>query len=499
VAKRKPAPTRDGPERPKLYDERNALGRTLCNELKSIMMSDIVTELRRAIGEQSVLDRAALGARARNHWDATPLEARALVRPRSTEEVSGIMRLCHSRGQSVVVQGGLTGLCDGDRAGSEDVVLSLERMAAIEDIDVVGRTATVQAGCRLQELQRAAEREGLYFPLDLGARGSCTVGGNAATNAGGTNVIRYGMMRAQILGLEAVMPDGTVISSMNRMLKNNSGYDLKHLFIGSEGTLGIVTRIVVALKEPCRSVNTALLTVDTGESLLRLLKEMDRRLGGTLSSFEGMWGDYYRAVTAPGWHSSPLERTHAFYVIVEAQGAEPEDDARRFVATIAAVLDAGCITDAVLPKSESERERIWAIRENFEAVLQHRPLFAYDVSLSLRDMLPYVEEVQARLRTQWPQSQLFAFGHIGDGNLHFFVTPGIDLADASGVHAQCDETVYHPLKRLGGAVSAEHGIGLEKKAWLSVSRSPAEIALMRTLKRALDPKHILNPGKVIDC
>ncbi len=460
-------------------------------------MSDIVTELRQQLGSDLVLDPAALKTRARNYWDNASLEARALVRPRSAQELSRVMRLCHARGQTVVVHGGLTGVCDGDRSTAGDVIVSLERMCEIEEIDTVGRTVTVQAGCRLQALQAAAEGQGLYFPLDLGARGSCTVGGNVATNAGGTNVIRFGMMRALVLGLEVVLPDGTIISSMNRMLKNNTGYDLKQLFIGSEGTLGIVTRIVLTLKERSQSVNTVLVALDQGETLPSLLKEMDRRLGGTLSSFEAMWGEYYRAVTAPGWHASPLGRGHAFYVIVEAKGPDPADDARRFQAAVEAVLEGGLIADAVLPKSGPEQERIWAIREDFEALRQYTPLFLYDVSLPIRDMLAYAEEVKSSLRKRWPQSQFFALGHIGDGNLHFFVTPGV-AGDAVELHAASDEIVYRPLARLGGAVSAEHGIGLEKKGWLAVSRSAAEIALMKTLKRTLDPRNILNPGKVID-
>ena len=464
-----------------------------------MIMTDIVTELRRVLGEDAVLDRAALAGRARNHWDPAPLEARALVRPRNTQEVSTVLRLCHAAAQSVVVHGGLTGVCDGDRATGEDIVLSLERMAAIEEVDPMGRTATVQAGCPLYALQQAAEAHGLLFPLDLGARGSCTLGGNAATNAGGINVIRYGMMRALVLGLEAVLADGTVISAMNHMLKNNSGYDLKQLFIGSEGTLGVVTRLVVMLKERPISTNTALLAVDGADRLLRLLRATDRRLGATLSSFEAMWGDYYRAATEAGWRHSPLGREHEFYVIVEARGADPQEDAPRFEAVMQAVHEDGLIVDAVLPKSESEREHIWAIRENFDAVLQRKPLFLYDISLPLRQMLPYVEELKQQLRALWPHSEFFALGHLGDGNLHFFIAPHSDSADEATLHARCDRAVYQPLQARGGSVSAEHGIGLQKKVWLGMSRSQSEIALMKTLKRALDPTAILNPGKVIDC
>ena len=458
---------------------------------------DIVLALRDSLGEDAVLDSAALASRARNYWDSSPLQARALVRPKSTEELSRVMTLCHARAQTVVVHGGLTGVCDADRSTADDVVISFERMTAIEEIDPVGRTVTVQSGCRLEMLQQAAEQQNLYFPLDLGARGSCTIGGNVATNAGGMNVIRFGMMRALVLGLEVVMPDGTVISSMNHMLKNNTGYDVKQLFIGSEGTLGIVTRMVLMLKERSLSANTIFAAVDDGAKLAPLLKLMDQRLGGTLSSFEAMWGDYYRAVTAPGWHDAPLDRQHEFYVIIEAQGPDQSDDTRRFDAAVEEAHGAGLIVDAIVPKSGKERAQLWAIREDFDALRQHKPLFLYDISLPIRDMLPYANEVKTALLKQWPKSQFFALGHIGDGNLHFFVTPGVS-GDGAAQHEICDELVYRPLARLGGAVSAEHGIGLEKKRWLSVSRSPSEIELMKLLKRTLDPKNILSPGKVID-
>jgi FAD/FMN-containing dehydrogenase len=284
---------------------------------------------------------------------------------------------------------------------------------------------------------------------------------------------------------------------MNRMLKNNTGYDIKQLFIGSEGTLGIVTRMILTLKEKSVSTNTVLVALDNGQHLATLLKLVDRRLGGTLSSFEAMWGDYFRAVTEPGWHSSPIDRHHPFYVIIEAQGPEQDEDTRRFTSAIEQAYEAGLIVDAVVPKSGTERDHLWAIREDFDALRQHKPLLLYDVSLPLRDMLTYVDEVTQGLKRLWPASQFFALGHIGDGNLHFFVAPET-TGESANLHAACDEIVYRPLAKIHGAVSAEHGIGLEKKAWMSVSRTAPEIELMQRLKRTLDPKNLLNRGKVID-
>jgi FAD/FMN-containing dehydrogenase len=282
------------------------------------------------------------------------------------------------------------------------------------------------------------------------------------------------------------------------MLKNNTGYDLKQLFIGSEGTLGIVTRVIVALREESCSVNTVLVALDEGTRIPGFLKHMDRALGGTLSSFEAMWGDYYREVTEAGWHVAPLDRGYPYYVIAEAQGPDQEQDTRRFENAVATALDAGLIVDAVLPKSGNERDRIWAIREDFEALRQHTPLFLYDISVPIRDMLAYVDAVRGSVVERWPHARFYVLGHIGDGNLHFFIAPGPTDDDPARLHRLSDELVYTPLARYGGAVSAEHGTGLEKKAWMGVTRSPDEIELMRVLKRTLDPRNILNRGKVLD-
>ena len=458
-------------------------------------VTDAVAALVAALPTGTVMMGADVAARARNYWDPAPLEAAAIVRPRSTEEVATAMRICHAHRQPVVPHGGLTGVCDGDRATSGDIVLSLERFSAIEEIDVVGRSVVAQAGCVLERLQQAVASKALYLPLDLGARGSCTIGGNVATNAGGINVIRFGMTRSLVLGLEAVLADGTILSSMNRMLKNNSGYDLKQLFIGSEGTLGVVTRLVLSLEEEFSTATSALVALEKGDHIALLLKHMDRGLGGTLTSFEVMWGDHYRAVTGPGAHASPLPRDYAFYVVMEALGADAAQDEARFHRTLESAVDAGLIADAVLPKSAHERDRVWAIREDFGAILGDRPQYLYDVSLPIKDMLAYVADVERLLEHRWPGARLYVLGHVGDGNLHFFISPGREEPD---LHQSVNAVVYEPLVRYGGAVSAEHGVGLEKKSWLRISRTPEEIATMRLLKRSLDPHNILNPGKIFD-
>lgn len=455
----------------------------------------LVEEVRSIVGDGGVLTGNALTGRPCSYWDPSPLSARALVRPRTTDELSRVMALCRTASQPVVTHGGLTGCVQGTIVADDEVVISLERMTDIEDIDTVGRTITVQSGAVLQNVQEAVARKNLFLPLDLGARGSCTIGGNIATNAGGINVIRYGMMRELVLGLEAVLADGTVVSSMNRMMKNNAGYDLKQLFIGSEGTLGIVTRAVLKLEEATVSRNTAVVALESFAAVTGLLQHMGKALGGTLTAFEVMWGDYFRAVTEPGWHRAPMEREHAFYVIAEATGAEPESDATRFEACLEQAVINDLIIDAVVPKSEAERNALWAVREDFEAVVQPKPTFLYDVSLPIRDMDAYIRAVKIGLERRWPEGQCHVIGHIADGNLHLFVSPGID--DES-LHLEVDGEVYGALAPFNGSVSAEHGIGIEKKAWLATSRSQAEIEVMRTLKRALDPFNLLNRGKVFD-
>jgi len=452
----------------------------------------LIEKLRSIVGEDGVLDPDAVSERASSYWDASPMTAKALVRPQTTGEVSAVMKLCSEQDQPVVTHGGLTGCVKGDVTGENDLVLSLERMSAIEDIDPIGRTATVEAGAVLQQVQEAVAEHHLLFPLDLGARGSCTIGGNVATNAGGINVIRYGMMRELVLGLEAVLADGTVISSMNRMLKNNAGYDLKQLFIGTEGTLGVVTRAVLKLKEAPASHSTALVALEHFEDVTKLLKFMERKLGGQLNAYEVMWGNYFKAVTEPGYHRAPMDREYPFYVVMEAAGV---GDAEQLVAALEEAAKNELIVDAIIPKSESERDAIWDIREDFEAITEVHPRFLYDVSLPIRHMDQYTRRVASGLQKRWPGCRCYVLGHIGDGNLHFFVQPG--FGDES-LHAESDHEVYGPLKEFGGSVSAEHGIGLEKKAWLKSSRSEAELQLMRHLKCSLDPKNLLNPGKVFD-
>ncbi|MBN7797569.1 FAD-binding oxidoreductase [Parahaliea mediterranea] len=456
---------------------------------------NIVSSLRDLLGDNAVLDAADLATRSAGFLRPDNLQAAALARPANTEQVAQVLRWCRNNGVGVVAQGGLTGLVHGADADPAQVILSLERMRDIESIDPRQRCATVQAGVTLQALQEAVEEHGLMFPLDLGARGTATVGGNAATNAGGNRVIRYGMMRDMVLGLEAVLADGTVISSLNQLIKNNAGYDLKQLFIGSEGTLGVITRLVLRLRECPTTRNMALVGLESFDNMTALLKHMDRELGGTLSAFEAMWNGFYRLVTTePARGRPPISQDYPYYVLMESQGADPEGDSQRFNDALASALEAGLLADAAVSQSEGDCQRFWALRDDVEQTFLGGVPCVFDISLPMAEMETYIDELRDALPGAVGEHKLWVFGHLGDGNLHIVVQLPPERADA--LRPTVEQRVYAPLSAFKGSVSAEHGIGLEKKAWLHVSRSAQEIQLMRTLKAALDPTGTLNPGKM---
>jgi FAD/FMN-containing dehydrogenase len=456
-------------------------------------MTDLLRQLKSLLGEAGVVEGAVATEMAHSNWSrlGTP---RAVLRPGSTTEISRILAFCHEASQPVVAWGGKTGLVEGANADGA-FALSLERMSRIEEVDPAGGTMTVEAGCILQTIQETADAHGLFFPLDLGARGSATIGGNISTNAGGNRVIRYGMTREMVLGLEAVLADGTVVSSLNRLLKNNAGYDLKQLFIGTEGTLGVVTQAVLRLRPRPGSTAVALAAVDSFPALPRLLRHVERGLSGGLSAFEVMWEDFYRLVTTPPARGrAPIAYAHPYYVLIEQLGSDEASDIALFERVLGAALEDDIIADAVVAKSQAERSAVWSLRDDVAQCMRNAPIFTFDVSLPIVEMENYVADVRGRLLKRWNETtSLMVFGHLGDCNLHLIIGVGDGKPDTR--HA-IEEIVYGALEGRSGSVSAEHGIGLEKRAYLHLSRSESEIALMRQLKRALDPRNILNPGKV---
>jgi FAD/FMN-containing dehydrogenase len=462
-----------------------------------MLAPELLAELRALVGEWGLVTGERLSGRVYEEYVGS-MHAQVLVRPADTAQVSGVLRLCHARGQPVVPHGGLTGLVFGAVAGKDDLILSLEAMNRIESVDVAGRSMRVEAGVTLQRAQEEAERSNLMFALDLGARGSATIGGNIATNAGGMRVVRYGMMRSLVLGVEAVLADGTVLCSLNRMLKNNAGYDLKQLFIGTEGTLGIVTRADLRLAARPATSNSAFVACRDFDGMTGLLSVLDARLGGQLSAFEVLWPEFYEVTTtAPAVNAPLLPYGHGVYVLVEALGADPETDQERFERVFADAMDAGLVMDAVVAKSVAERRTMWAPREDVFQMNRLGPTHNFDVSLAIADMPAYLETVRRTLAEKVPAAKTWVFGHVADGNLHITICAGATEAHQATFDT-VERAVYEPLRDFAGSISAEHGIGLERKDYLEISRSRAEIATMRALKAALDPRGILNPGKVID-
>ena len=456
----------------------------------------MIQELTSIVGENNILAHGKEKTRFTHIWKTDiPLAALAVVFPRSTEEVSAIMKLCHENNQEVVVHGGVTNLVGGTQTQEKQLVISLEKMNSIEEIDEKSRTITVQAGVILENAIDAANDNNLFLPLSFGAKGSAQVGGVVSTNAGGLRVFRYGMTRQMVLGLEAVLADGTIISSLKKIIKDNSGYDLKQLFIGAEGTLGIITKVVFRLQEKPQSRSSAIVGLDNYENVIALLKFMEKGLAGTLSGFELMWQRTYIAMTSARDFSAPIPNNFPYYVFIESLGGDTTSDFNRLEDLIAEAFEKELIGDGVLAQSDRELQGIWKIREDV-SVLADLAQFDqhFDISLPIPVIGKEIDAAVEQLEQLDFVEKIFPFGHVADGNIHFIIGKkenSPEIIDA------INAIIYGCLERNKGSVSAEHGIGLDKKKYLSTSRTENEINLMRTLKRALDPKNILNPGRII--
>ncbi|MGF6367334.1 FAD/FMN-containing dehydrogenase [Paraburkholderia sp. RAU6.4a] len=459
--------------------------------------NEAVAALRAALGADIVSLPAEFGGRQFADWSGTPsTDPIALIRPRTTEEVATALRICHQFRQPVVTQGGMTGHAGGACVLGGEVALSVERMNGVIDIDPVSATMTVFAGTPLQVVQEAADHAGFMFALDLGARGSCTIGGNIATNAGGNRVIRYGMMRDQVLDVEAVLADGSVIGGERKMIKNNTGYDLRNLLTGSEGTLAVITRAVLRLRAKPRAISTAWCGMPDYAAVTTLLGRAQERLPAGVSAFEVMWPSYCDFVRQrlPELRV-PLASDHAYYVLLETCGADPERQSAAFEEFLADMLNAGVIADAAIAQSDADAAAFWAIRDapaEYPRLIPGR--ISFDISFAVAQAGDAAQRCDERLRARWPQATILVYGHLGDGNLHVVVQePGWTDEAIDDVK----RVVYELTGEMRGSVSAEHGIGEEKLGVLGLSRSPAELAAMKAIKLALDPHNLLNPGKVI--
>ncbi|MGB3811329.1 MAG: FAD-binding oxidoreductase [Parvibaculum sp.] len=430
--------------------------------------------------------------------------AAAVLRPASTAEVSALMKIAHETGTPVVPQGGNTGLVGGQIPfeSGDEVILSLTRMNRIIALDAENNTLTVEAGVTLAAAQEAASKVGRLFPLSLASEGSCQIGGNLATNAGGTAVLRYGNARDLVLGLEVVLADGQVWDGRKGLRKDNTGYDLKHIFMGSEGTLGIITGAVLKLFSKPLAVVTAFAAVPSVEEAVKLLRIADNASGGLVTSFELMPRIGIEFVTRhmPGT-VDPLSVASPWYVLLElSAGGTIESLNEMLEVLLAAAMDVGAVTDAAIAHSEAQRLKFWQMRESMSDVQRlEGGSIKHDVSVPVSSVAAFIAQASDAVGQAMPGIRPVPFGHVGDGNIHFNLSQpvGADKAAFLARWGEMSAIVHWIVREFNGSISAEHGIGRMKRDEIAETKSPIEIELMRTLKRALDPTGILNPGKVV--
>ena len=470
------------------------------------MTQAIISALQTLLGPQGVLTAAADLEPYVVDWRGVYRGAAAAVaRPANTAQVAAVMKLCAETGTPVVPQGGNTGMCGASvpNAAGNEIVLSLARMNKIIDVDPLNNTLTAEAGCVLASIQQAAADAGRLFPLSLGAEGSCQIGGNLSTNAGGVNVLRYGNTRDLVLGLEVVLPDGRIWNGLRGLRKDNTGYDLKHLFIGAEGTLGIITAVTLKLFPRPAANATAWMAVRDPEAALRLLALMRRHCNDRITAFELISRHSLELVWkhVPGTRD-PLAEPSPWVVLTELADAGNEATLRADLErALETALQEELVVDAVIAESRSQAQALWHMRESIPEGVRQEPVMVYrhDIAVAVGRIPEFIREAQAALEARFPGVRLICFGHLGDGNLHYNAyLPERLRSDAAARDAHdITETVYDIVQQYGGSFSAEHGIGLSKVAELARYKSAVELDLMRTVKRALDPQGLLNPGKVL--
>ncbi|CAN5874025.1 FAD-binding oxidoreductase [soil metagenome] len=470
-------------------------------------MTALIEQLRAIVGAGNVLTEGDLTAWEQDWRKRERGKALAVVRPGDTKQVAAVVKACAAVGTSIVPQGGNTGLAVGstpDASGTQ-VLLSLQRMNAIRATDAANLTMTVEAGCILQTLQETAEKAGFLFPLSLAAEGSCTIGGNLATNAGGTQVVRYGNTRDLCLGLEVVTPQGEIWEGTSGLRKDNTGYDLRDLMIGSEGTLGIITAATMKLYPLPAARLTAWAAVPSLEHAVTLLGLAHKHLGSGLTGFEVM-GKF--ALSLVDKHMPQLrvpfvdDAAVPWCVLLENSDSESEEHARaRFEALLETAFEDGCVTDAVVAENLTQAHQLWHIRENIPLAQAEEGLnIKHDISIAVSRIPAFVASTDALLQREIPGVRLVNFGHMGDGNLHYNVQAPVDGDPKVFLNEQegrVNTLVYDAVQEFGGSFSAEHGIGGLKVDKLEKHKSPVALGMMRAIKRGLDPLNILNPGRVV--
>ncbi|MEY3612237.1 MAG: hypothetical protein RJB14_1959 [Pseudomonadota bacterium] len=473
------------------------------------MTQILLEQLRHICGTANVLTHDD-PATDLSHWEQDWRKrvkglALAVVRPGNTAEVAAVVKACAASNTPIVPQGGNTGLVVGgvpDGSGTQ-IVLSMTRMNTVRAIDPANLTITVEAGCVLQNLQAAAENAGFLFPLSLGAEGSCTIGGNLGTNAGGTQVVRYGNTRELCLGLEVVTAQGDIWHGLSGLRKDNTGYDLRNLMIGSEGTLGIITAATMKLFPQPAAQLTAWAAVPSMEAAVQLLGMAHQRMGPGLTGFEVMGqfalslvDKHYPQLRVPLWQETP------WCVLLENSDSENEAHARsQFEALLETALEAGCVTDAVVAENLTQARGLWHIRESITLAQAQEGLnIKHDISIPVSRIPAFVAETDALLAREVPGVRMVDFGHLGDGNLHYNVQAP-EGADEKAFLRENEERVntlvFDQVKRFDGSISAEHGVGELKVGKLPLYKDPTALAMMRAVKQALDPQNLLNPGRVL--
>lgn len=457
------------------------------------------------VGPDGILtDAADIAPYLTDHRKLYQGRALAVIVPRSVEQISRLLRFCNENRIGVVPHGGNTGYCGGatpDESGNQ-VVVSMRRMNRIRGVDALNYSLVAEAGCILADVQRAADEAERFFPLSLGSEGTCQIGGNLSTNAGGLSVLRYGMMRELVLGLEVVLADGRVLSSLGALRKDNTGYDIKSLFLGAEGTLGIITAASVKLFPKIRSSATALVAVPKVRAAVDLLARLREASGDRISSFELIprIGIELTTQHIPGV-IDPLQQPYSWYVLCEltsARAADPLDTIME--EALGAALEDGLVLDAALARNERERAALWKLRETIpEAQRIDGASLKHDISVTITALPDFVERASRWVEDNVPDGRLVIYGHVGDGNLHFNLNqaPGSDRNIFLAREPAIKRAIHDLVSEFGGSFSAEHGIGRLKVGELEHYAAPVEIDLMRAVKKALDPNGVLNPGKVL--
>ena len=467
----------------------------------SPLSSDIIAKFRKIVGDKYALtDAADIAPYTTEERDLFHGHSPLVLRPGSTAEVSAICKLASEHRIALVPQGGNTGLVGGQTPHNGEVVISLKRMDGIREVDTASNTMTCEAGVILQIAQQRAAEVDRLFPLSLGAEGSCTIGGNLSTNAGGTTALAYGVAREMALGLEVVLADGRVLNLLSKLKKDNTGYDLRNLFIGAEGTLGIITAATVKMFPKPRAIETAYVGLKSPAEALKLLSLSQNEAAGTLTSFELL---SEVAVDFSIRHAidvrDPLESKHRWYVLIEL--SSPRDDARATLeAILAKAMEDGIVDDAVIAANLSQRQAFWKLRDEMSAAQKPEGgSIKHDISVPVAAVPDFIAEADAAVVKLIPGSRPVPFGHLGDGNIHYNVSQpvGGNTADFLNQWHEVNKVVFDIVLKLGGSISAEHGIGVLKRAELPDVKDKTAIELMRAFKAMLDPNGIMNPGKVL--